>query len=50
VIAVPLGPEGGAGQLPGQDAIAGPEAIAELKGRHMLMDSYVELFNAAATA
>jgi hypothetical protein len=35
VIAIPLGPEGGAGQLPGQEEIAGAEVIAELKGRDM---------------
>jgi NADH dehydrogenase FAD-containing subunit len=34
-IAVPIGPNGGAGQFPGQVEIAGPEAIAEMKGREM---------------
>lgn len=34
-IAVPIGPNGGAGQFPGQVDIAGPETIAELKGREM---------------
>jgi NADH dehydrogenase FAD-containing subunit len=46
-IAIPLGPEGGAGQLPGQDEIAGPAVISELKGRDMLIDRYGELFDAA---
>jgi hypothetical protein len=32
---VPIGPNGGAGQFPGQVDIAGPETIAELKGREM---------------
>jgi NADH dehydrogenase FAD-containing subunit len=50
VIAVPLGPEGGAGQLPGQDGIAGPETIAEIKGRAMGVDHFESLFNAAAPA
>ena len=34
-IAVPIGPNGGAGQFPGDDEIAGPEIIAERKGRDM---------------
>jgi apoptosis-inducing factor 2 len=34
-IAVPIGPNGGAGQFPGEDDIAGPETIAERKGREM---------------
>jgi NADH dehydrogenase FAD-containing subunit len=50
VIAVPLGPEGGAGQLPGADGIAGPEVIAELKGRTMLIDHYAALFDVAPPA
>lgn len=37
MILVPLGPEGGAGQLPGQDGIVGPETAAEIKGRAMLV-------------
>jgi NADH dehydrogenase FAD-containing subunit len=48
VIAVPLGPEGGAGQLPGHDGIAGPEMIAGIKGRTMLVDSFATLFDAPA--
>jgi NADH dehydrogenase FAD-containing subunit len=34
-IAVPIGPDGGAGQFPGEVDIAGPETIAKLKGREM---------------
>jgi NADH dehydrogenase FAD-containing subunit len=45
-IAIPLGPNGGAGQLPGQDEIAGADVIAELKGRDMLVDRYGSLFDA----
>jgi NADH dehydrogenase FAD-containing subunit len=37
-IVVPLGPAGGAGQLPGADEVAGPEAVSEIKGRHMMVD------------
>ena len=50
VIAVPLGPEGGAGQLPGQDGIAGPETIAEIKGRTMMVDRFESLFSAPMPA
>jgi NADH dehydrogenase FAD-containing subunit len=50
-IAVPIGPTGGAGQLPGQQEIVGPETIAEVKGRDLMVDRYGELFGlAAATA
>jgi hypothetical protein len=45
-IFVPLGPEGGAGQMPGADEISGPEAVAEIKGRHMMIDRFVEMFAA----
>ena len=33
-----------AGQLPGADGISGPDVVAEIKGRHMLIDRYAELF------
>ena len=46
VIAVPLGPEGGAGQLPGIEGVAGPETIAEVKGRAMLVEGNAALFDA----
>ena len=44
LIAVPLGPEGGAGLL--GDGVAGPAAIAEIKGRDMLVDAYAAMFDA----
>ncbi len=50
VIAVPLGPEGGAGLLPGVDGVAGPEVIADVKGRTMLVDSAAALFDAPVPA
>ncbi|MEV0715817.1 FAD-dependent oxidoreductase [Asanoa sp. NPDC050611] len=46
VIAVPLGPDGGAGQLPWVDGIAGAELIAGLKGRSMLVEPWAALFDA----
>ncbi|MDX6647959.1 MAG: apoptosis-inducing factor 2, partial [Miltoncostaeaceae bacterium] len=45
MIAIPLGPEGGAGFL--GDGVAGAATIAELKGRHMGTDRFAELFDAA---
>jgi hypothetical protein len=42
-IAVPLGPEGGAGQFPGQEGIVGAETVAEVKGRHMMVGTYAEI-------
>jgi NADH dehydrogenase FAD-containing subunit len=50
VIAVPLGPEGGAGQLPGQDGVAGPEVIAEVKGRAMMVERFGAMFDGVAVA
>jgi NADH dehydrogenase FAD-containing subunit len=49
-IAVPIGPAGGAGQFPGQDEIVGPETIAEVKGRDLMVDRYGEIFGLATTA
>jgi NADH dehydrogenase FAD-containing subunit len=49
-IAVPLGPTGGAGQFPGQDEIVGPETIAELKGRDLMVERYGDFFGLAATS
>jgi apoptosis-inducing factor 2 len=46
-IAVPIGPAGGAGQFPGQDEIVGPETIAEVKGRDLMVDRFGELFGLA---
>lgn len=44
VMLIPLGPDGGAAQLPGQDEIGGAEAASTIKGAHMLVDSYAALF------
>ncbi len=43
-IAVPIGPDGGAGQFPGEDGIAGREIIAERKGREMGVERLRERF------
>ena len=49
-IAVPIGPNGGAGQFPGEDEIAGREAIADMKGREMGVDQLRERFGLATPA
>jgi len=41
---VPLGPHGGAAQLPGTDGIAGPDIAAQYKGRGLFTDRYAETF------
>jgi NADH dehydrogenase FAD-containing subunit len=45
IIAIPLGPEGGAGLL--GDGVADAATIADLKGRHMGTDRLAALFDAA---
>jgi NADH dehydrogenase FAD-containing subunit len=47
---VPLGPTGGAGQLPGAEEISGPEVVAELKGRDLMVDAFREMFVIASPA
>jgi NADH dehydrogenase FAD-containing subunit len=42
-IVVPLGPHGGAGQRGGQDALLPAEVVADLKGRDLMVDRYIDL-------
>ncbi|HXP18493.1 MAG TPA: FAD-dependent oxidoreductase [Streptosporangiaceae bacterium] len=42
VIIVPIGPEGGSGQLPDGE-LAAPEFVAQVKGRDMMVDRYAQL-------
>jgi NADH dehydrogenase FAD-containing subunit len=42
-IVVPIGPEGGSGQLPGQDELASREMVASVKGRDLMVDRYAEI-------
>jgi NADH dehydrogenase FAD-containing subunit len=44
-IIIPLGPNGGAGQLAGR-GVVGAEVAAKLKGQTMLLDRYAEMFDA----
>ena len=43
-IVVPIGPEGGSGQLPGQEELASREFVAEVKGRDLMVGRYAEVF------
>jgi apoptosis-inducing factor 2 len=48
MIIVPIGPEGGSGQLPGSDELATPELVAQLKGRDMMVDRFATLLGLSA--
>jgi apoptosis-inducing factor 2 len=47
-IIVPIGPEGGTGQR--GDELFGPESVAEIKGREMMVGRYAELLGVTAPA
>ncbi len=47
-IVIPLGPSGGASELPSQDEVAGAETTAAIKGEHMFVDNYRERFGLVA--
>lgn len=49
-IVVPIGPEGGSGQLPGQEDLASREMVANLKGRDLMVDGFAEVFGLTAPA
>jgi len=49
-LVVPVGPEGGSGQFPGQDDLVPSEVVADLKGRHMMVDAFAELFGLSVAA
>jgi apoptosis-inducing factor 2 len=46
-IVVPIGPEGGSGQLPGQDELASREMVASVKGRDLMIDRFAETLGIA---
>jgi apoptosis-inducing factor 2 len=50
VIVVPIGPDGGSGQLPDAAELATPEFVAQIKGRDMMVDRYSALLGIAAPA
>jgi apoptosis-inducing factor 2 len=49
-IIVPVGPDGGSGQLAGQDELVSSETVAQLKGRDLLIGRYAELFGLSGAA
>src|SRR5207245_5367367 len=49
-IAVPIGPNGGAGQFPGEDEIAGRGTIAQRQGSEMGVERLRERFGLATPA
>ncbi len=49
-IIVPIGPEGGSGQLPGSDELAPPELVAQLKGREMMVSRFAEILGVTVPA
>jgi apoptosis-inducing factor 2 len=49
-IVIPIGPTGGAGQFPGQDTVVGAEIVADVKGRHMMVDRFRELLGLSVAA
>jgi apoptosis-inducing factor 2 len=49
-IAVPIGPEGGSGQMPGSDALLAPEAVADLKGRDLMVTRFTEMLGLTESA
>ena len=42
-IVVPIGPDGGSGQLPGQEDLASREMVATVKGRDLMVDRFAEV-------
>ncbi|HEX9359162.1 MAG TPA: hypothetical protein VF933_35800 [Streptosporangiaceae bacterium] len=40
---MPIGPEGGSGQRPGQEELLPAEMVAELKGRDMMVARFAEM-------
>jgi NADH dehydrogenase FAD-containing subunit len=42
-IVVPIGPDGGSGQLPGQEELASREMVSTVKGRDLMVDRFAEI-------
>jgi apoptosis-inducing factor 2 len=49
-IVVPIGPEGGSGQLPAQEDLASREMVATIKGRDLMVDRFAEILGLTASA
>jgi apoptosis-inducing factor 2 len=46
-IVLPIGPEGGSGQLPGTDELMATELVAQIKGRDLMVGRYAEILGVA---
>jgi NADH dehydrogenase FAD-containing subunit len=49
-IVVPIGPDGGSGQLPGQEELMSRDMVANLKGRDLMVDRFGETFGRTTSA
>jgi NADH dehydrogenase FAD-containing subunit len=49
-LVVPIGPEGGSGQRPGEDELLTPQQVSELKGRDMFVQRYADLLGLTVAA
>jgi apoptosis-inducing factor 2 len=49
-IVVPIGPDGGSGQLPGQEELASREMVATVKGRDLMIARFAETFGITTPA
>jgi NADH dehydrogenase FAD-containing subunit len=49
-IVLPIGPEAGSGQLPGQEELASREMVATVKGRDLMVDRFGETFGRTTPA
>jgi apoptosis-inducing factor 2 len=48
-IIVPIGPQSGSGQRPGMDEFVSSEAVAQAKGRDLMVDRFTELLGLTAS-
>ena len=46
-IVLPIGPDGGSGQLPGTDELMATEVVAQIKGRDLMVGRYAEILGIA---
>jgi len=47
-IVLPIGPDGGSGQLPGTDELMATEVVAQIKGRDLMVGRYAEILGVAS--
>ena len=47
---MPIGPQGGSGQVPGSDDLVTAEFVAQAKGRDMMVDRFAALLGVTGQA